>query len=403
MAIKKVIHFSDLHSGHREIKRGDFEELFQYITLHASHETLLVFTGDLFHKRVPVDSDPNKWVLELFNLINLLGMDAIFLNGTRSHEHDYMNAFIDISADSDTALAEIFPNIHFVHTRMEVKVQDLTILCYPEEYIDDQESYYPEITNGVDRKYDLLLFHGTISDVAVYNNHIETVPFKKAPSFKKSELWRLSNVVACGHIHENQEYREGDQYLSYVGSWGKMEHSTREENRIGLLHVYTLGKNDSGETIVTNVEREINHATSMFITMNAVYLGDNLLLVTNEKEEVKIDLNNVEDVEKLTSMMLFHVGHDAKVRLKLDNEVDHVVAPILKRITADNPMLKLDLKRDPVQQVEEQKQEVMMEIINEFKSLSSMEEQIQLFIRERHGTELELDTIRKYVSGGMQL
>ena len=392
--ITKLIHFSDLHAGHKEINADDFKILMNNIAAEADENTLLVFTGDLFHKRVTVDSEANKLVLMLFNLIDQLGIEAIFLNGTRSHDYDYMDSYQSEEED----LASLFPTIRFISTKQSVKIQNLNILCLPEEYIDDEEmdNYYPELLNGGNgERYDITLFHGTISDIAHYNTGIETVPFKKAPSFTKKQMWLTSKIVLCGHIHERQEYYSKDNdYLCYVGSWGKMEHSTVEDNIKGYLHVYEIS-NSTGEYTVDKVKPIMNTATSQFYTYEVVNASDNKVIVKRFDDEKIYNLNNLDEISTLGKLCTDNTNMGIKFRFKVLNEAPEFVAEVLKKLVLDNPLAKVVFVKDVRKEKEIKEQEEILEDISNFKVLSSVEEQVQHFIKERLNGDVNLDEIKR--------
>ena len=396
---KKILHFSDLHAGHREIDENDFEELYKAIIENSTDKTgnlddvVLVFTGDLFHKRVSVDSDANKWVLKLFSIINKLGLDAIFLQGTRSHDYDYMQSLVEDN-DNDSY---IFPNIYFIEEKSKLLINDLLFLCLPEEYIDvPKEEYYTEL-NG-EEKYDVVLFHGTIGDVAHYNTGIESVPFKKAPTFSKKEMWNLSNIVLFVNIHEHQVYRNKDnQYLSYVGSWGVMEHS-EQDKKYGRMKVYHIDKKDKDGYFIESIDNIFNYGSSQFITLKCTGLGNTIITQISNNPEIQFDLDMQEDIDKFYNTILKFTNNNIKTRIKVLNEIEPSVHSILKKLVSDNPLVKITLVKDVRKEQIKLEQEEIIESINEYKEIDTIEGKVKHFVQKKYGIELDDSQITEVIS-----
>ena len=384
--INKIVQFSDLHIGNRNITEEDIIELLQKIVMLVDQNTLIVFTGDLFHKKVALDSEQARIAMKLFITLDNIGCPSIFILGTRSHDYDYMNTF-------DT---NVFENITFVKTVSELQVNNLTLLAVPEEYVDDQNDYYKDTIYNTDGKiYDIVLFHGTISDVASYNQHIEAVPFKKAPTFSKADFWKISNIILCGHIHKEQEYvSDNGAYLNYCGSWGRMEHGSEEEK---VLKCITL----STDNALTSVVNHPNLSSTKFkeFQLNFIEANSTLDIVSAYSEELikSININDVTGVAELAELIETYTNSNVYVKLKMMSLMPEAVNQQLKSLVDTNYRVSLQWFKDKAKVLTVKKEETISKI-SELESLESLPAKINYFVKDKTGIELGVKPIEDFLN-----
>ncbi len=273
-----LIQFSDLHIGNKFITKRDIDELMNNIVKSITDDnTAILFTGDLLHHRVALDSEPASLAVDLLNRLDTLDVPTVILQGTKSHDMNYM----------EVINSRIFKNIVFIDSLSEITIvpknhsdRPLSVLCVPEEYMDDMNDYYKD-TVFSDKFYDVVMFHGTITDVAKFNSMIESQPFKKAPLFKKSDFWKVTNIVIAGHIHEEQEYYSGDKYLNYCGSWGRMNHGSESDKMMKVIHTQLK---DDNSLVVEKVDNIINTVTNEFKTyiVSLISEAGDILTISNQ-------------------------------------------------------------------------------------------------------------------------
>ena len=365
----RIIHISDIHLGHKHATELSMDVLISSLALNYNEHTIVVFTGDLFHHKVNLDSESARLGLKLLTFLNGLGIPSVFINGTRSHDYNYQ----------DSVTRDIFPLTRFVNTVEEIYIDGLDILCVPEEYMDDQHEYYSNTVYGKD-KYDLILFHGTISDIASYNSMIEDVPYKKAPLFKKSDFMSRTNLTCCGHIHKPQEYTEGESLLCYAGSWNRLVHG--EEEPKGMF-IYELDKD--GDNIATISSHKFIENTS------ATKLIDYRL--TEGKSADMVIVNGKEmSVNDFTEYIAEQQSAKAFSRLILDNP-----SPSLYNITRGlerrfNSVSILD--KTNKDNSYESRNSSNIELIKEIDSCESIEDELHMFITKVLKLDISKDRIR---------
>lgn len=378
--INKIIHFSDVHLGHKHSVQEGVDYLIQQIILESDVHTLVCMTGDLLHQRVSLDSEASGQVFKLFNTLNNLNISTVVIKGTRSHDYDYL----------ETIDPSIFNNITFVTTLSELLIDNLTILAIPEEYMEDQIEYYKD-TLYSGKRYDVLLFHGTISDVASYNEHIEAIPFKKAPQFKKSEFFKVSDICLCGHIHKHQIYKnEDDAYLSYAGSWFRATHGEEETKSMQVLEI----KNNK----VTDIKYINNIFATKLVTLIVVKDKDKFYTMLSDennsstfKEVFSKKLSD--DFKELTEISDYCTNNNVYVRFIMnDHQENPLLSKLLKSLEVSNKFItillkgKNDINEFVVDTEERAKQDTL---ISEIESCPSLEEEINLFIYNKYGIKLD--------------
>lgn len=393
--IGKILHFSDLHLGNKHVTEDSINWLVNKINQEYSDDLLIVFTGDLFHSKVNVDSEANRLALKLLNFINGMNIPTIIINGTRSHDYDYLDSYNE----------SIFPSIRFVKKKEVVQIRDFSVLCIPEEYFDiPKEEAYPEIFEGSD-KFDLLLFHGTLGDVSFYNTEIETRPFKKAPVFITDEFFSVTNIALCGHIHQFQEVRkEPHKYCCYVGSTCAMEHGGDDRNH--GINLYSIGTLENGEKTVTNVKRYQNNMSKRFKDLD-VYINSDVFKIVDSKREKIFDVNGEKELLSFIEKEYFN-NIDNRVdfvKLIIDGEsVSSTIYNGIRFIFNEDPRVKVVYKKDKTSNFEtlladeERQKENMrekLEKLDELKSQPSIEDKISWFSKNFLDREISLERVRE--------
>lgn len=390
--INKIIHFSDVHLKHKFATREGFDYLINTLVTNADNNTLVVLTGDLLHQRVSLDSDASGQVMALFNTLNSLNIRTIVIKGTRSHDYDYLEAI-----DTD-----IFNNITFVTKTTELLVDNLTILAVPEEYIDDQEEYYKDTIYNPDKHYNVVLFHGTISDVASYNEHIENIPFKKAPSFSKKDFFKISNIILCGHIHKHQIYREkvidDEKYLSYAGSWSRLCHGEEEDKSLQILNIYTK---DDKEYFVGDYKVIPNLCVTKLYTLvlnEKDDTGFSLFRVNKNNEYTNFDIKSLSsDFRELVDLCEFASMYNIYIRFLLNDYHKHIVLTnLLKSLESRYKHISLLLKGKNISNnfiIDVEERENQNNFLKELESCPNLSEEINLFIYNKHSIKLDSQEI----------
>jgi DNA repair exonuclease SbcCD nuclease subunit len=405
-----VIHFSDLHIGHKHVNESHVNFLLDTISAFTllNPNSMIVFTGDLFHTKVSVDSVHTQLAIKLLNKLDTLNVPCIFINGTRSHDHNYIQTFLDIN----------YRNIIFVEQTTVLELDDalrfcnfskknLSIYAIPEEYLDDEEQnevYAPLLNSASEDFYDMVLYHGTVSDVAVYNEFIEAVPFKKAPSFSTKQFFKISNNIFAGHIHKKHLKVINNKTFCYAGSTTRMNHG--EEEPKGFF-IHTLKEDSETKQLYTHKSTFIeNIYANIFITavLHKVNNDPNSLVYKffyqNSKELIgEFDFNSETEIEKFKNI----IPRNINFRILVTNGKNPLVVKILSSLDNENPLLMIQYKNTNTNDYtllpddsEEAKKEVLEEI-NQYKSCSSVFEAVSIYLKKEKDIEIDPSDIKRII------
>lgn len=228
--IFKCITFSDLHLG-TDIKESEINFIINTAKKYKDDNTIIVFTGDMFEKRLMHENPQVKLGIRLYTELNKLNIPFISIKGTYSHDFSYFDSFSEIE----------LPNVYFIDKQKEADIilpngYKISVLFIPEEYLESQEEYYKDTLFNKNKKYDFIFGHGTILGMTRYNLDKEAMPIKNAPLFEKSLLEKKSNLSVFGHIHIFQILNN----IMYSGSVSRNSFADEDKK---FIHVIEYMKN----------------------------------------------------------------------------------------------------------------------------------------------------------------
>lgn len=363
----RLVVFSDLHIAHKMVDDEILENLFIDISSNVNNETIICFTGDLFHKKVDLHDIYAQQGVTLFKKIDELNVPVIVVEGTFSHDYQYIDTFKKIGLD----------NFTFVQTLTELKDfknnigETLDILCIPEEYIEDQNEYYKDTVYNANKIYDLVLMHGTFTDVLFHNVHIEAETLRKAPKFDSKDFKRHT-LTLSGHIHKHQVLGKSKNVI-YVGSYANMNFGDDKSNNLVIVDLNKNEKNFQFR-LVENIK---SHS---FVE---VELNED---ISYEDFESKY-LNMFKNRSSRTHYKVFYDGSDETIK------------NVLKQLRKDNVLNGLSLSNKKLENKEilEQQESDGLEDYSKIYS-GKLEDQIQTFIKNNYDKEISTDTIYKILS-----
>lgn len=162
---------SDLHIGYQPIEQitkeyydeenGFFANL-QAVKDHADENNCvfggLAICGDYFDHQLSLNSPHSKFAIDLIHailhtVVTVYGGTVVIIRGTKGHDLNQISVF-------EPFLHEYEGSFFIFDTVGEIEIADWKILCVPEEYMQDQESYYAEYFA---KKYDIIWGHGLVN------------------------------------------------------------------------------------------------------------------------------------------------------------------------------------------------------------------------------------------------
>lgn len=357
-----ILTFSDLHIAHKMIDKEVLDNLVSDIKRLVKPDSIIVFCGDLMHKKVEFNDIYAQQAIELLKEIDNLTIPAYFIEGTYSHDYKYI----------DTVSKIQFKNIHFIRTVTEMEIKNnlnekLKVLFVPEEYVSDQNEYYKDTIYNKRKKYDLVVMHGTFNDVLFHNVNIEKQPMLRSPRFESSDFERHT-LTLSGHIHKHQVLGKKKNVI-YVGSYSMMNFGDDKSNNILSVDI-----DKDNKTFEYKVYE--NTASQTF-------------------EDITVDESNKEKFENeiLTKIKNKTNRHNIRVFLKLN---DNLITNILKELKKDGYIRSLiteSVDENVIKESQEQEEVIDYSAIYNGK----IEEQIKTYIMNKYSIDMDLDKIKNYL------
>ena len=354
----KVLSLSDVHFGDKdpELLYSELKHTFisKVVELGVDLD-LLVIAGDLFHKKLSLNSKASRLVIkfidELFVLSNLNGFHIRIIQGTHSHDLDQLKNFEYMSSDKFKIIYK--PQVEYI---LGVK-----LLFIPEEYPKDMVAYYKEYFN---QKYDLIFLHGTFKFTAFSNQIIKSEKHIKAAPIFDEKLFRdmCDGYVICGHIHVYRNYKD---FIYYGGSFSRSAHGEEEEK--GFLYIEYYKESDK-----SFVERVINKDAPTYKTIDMSEISDKSLEeVTEFIEESKSKYDNI----------------------KLKNlDRNKISTKILQKSNSGDSNIKIET----VKKKEDVERDESFDFI--LKSELELPQEIQKFILVMYEVDVEVDAINDFIN-----
>lgn len=344
-----------------------FEELsnyfIRYIRKYKDSIDMIAILGDYWDKKIPLNSESAiRGIKFMNNLVSLCEKNDILIRvikGTKTHDNNQLENFRYLEKKTKF-------RFKIINTVEEEEIDGVSFLYVPEEYMNDQDSYYQEYK---EKKYDVMLGHGTWDICAFQNQIIESERYiSGSPVFKYPE-WEdvIKYNIIFGHIHTKQRHKK----LYYTGSYSRWIFG--EEKSKGFIDL-TLNLEDE----TSNVRFITNKDATEYLTIN---LSD----IDSEDDTVE---SRIEGFNKLVSE-----NPDKRYRVRIDKEDLEVSdLDVLKEyINNENNNLKdsikLELKSvsDSIKDKEEENYDFLG---------NDIDTNIKKFIEFKEGVSLTLEEIR---------
>lgn len=273
---------SDHHIGRQSVEQinkeyygeeGYLEHVRSYAKLCIEENMVfggVAITGDLYDHQLSLNSVHARWTINFIHelaklVITEYGGKLILIRGTRSHDLDQLNVF--------EPLLELYPEkFHLVNKVSTIDISGYSVLCIPEEYMQNQEEYYKEYFS---KTYDIILGHGFFKFNCFDKNEVER-SMPDMPIFDQEEFCKMAKVTVFGHDHNYKCYRN---QIYYNGSYSRLQHG--EESDKGGLVIQMCNDDYS-------VERFINSLAPTYLSIVLDTLFDKVEDITFEESVKRI-------------------------------------------------------------------------------------------------------------------
>lgn len=319
------VHFGDVHTGASNDPtqlKAEMDFVMQTIYKIGKNLNLITLTGDFFHKRLQLDSQPAlvgfKFIYDLVEYCKKHSIKFRLIQGTITHDYSQLDIFESLQDDN------IFKIIKTVQE--EQLFDDVRVLYVPEEYPDNISEHYSKFIDlenpeNSKNKYDLIFGHGTFKFQAHSSQIYESEKsVEKAPIFDQSKFINyFKGFCIFGHIHTQCNYKNK---VFYHGSLSRNNHG-EEKPKGFLVSSYDTADNSYKVVFVENKLAE------KFKTLKWSEQFDN------------IDLSSVSTVIKLIDDTFTNFSN---IRLVVDVDLSKELIDFIRRYYASNKNFSLLMK-----------------------------------------------------------
>ena len=333
---------------------------------------LIVITGDLYDHKLSLNSNHTKasfsFIRELCDIAIMKDAAIRVIKGTLSHDNDQLdnlNMFADMC------------DFRVINTLVGEYFRGSNILYMPEEYVDDDSSYYDEWS---EIQWDLIFGHGMIKDASFIAHKQESaITMKKAIVLKTEKLLdACKGVIMFGHIHTPGKYRKR---FYYGGSFSRWSFGEEEDKGFNIIYY----NSEYPERV--KVEFMKNKQARIYDT-------------------VTLDIRNP-DIEYVCAMIKNAIDmtvYDKKrviVNLSEDISNARLMASMITEIFGKYENVKLVINSLAKEQIRRNNDEKVERLLEEFgfifdKTLSK-EEKIYRYINKKYNRNIPVDKIRDYL------
>ena len=210
-SIDKIFHISDIHirtlKRHKEYQEV-FDNLFLYISQHATNQSICVLTGDIVHSKLDMSPELINMLTKFFNgfyipTIVILGNHDMNLNNL--YRLDAISPILDVINNK---------NIHFVKDNGlfkfgNVVFNHMAVDVAPKDYIKAKD---------FDAHYKIALHHG-----AVHNAKTD-IGFQISNDHVTTDLFEGHDLTLLGDIHKPAQFLNKEKTIGYPGSLIQQNH-----------------------------------------------------------------------------------------------------------------------------------------------------------------------------------
>lgn len=328
--VLRMIHIADIHfsvSGidpieHYKILSDQFLDKIESTTFD-----ILAIDGDIFDHRCMGNNIALQYAILFFdrclNRCRQINATMIVIDGTESHDdHQIINLFGHYLSDRTVDL-RIVTKVKFEY------IKGAKVLCIPELYGMGKEYYEKFLFNS--GRYDLCFMHGMFKG-AVYQEGMNDLDSKKAPTFTIDDFRNCLGPIISGHVHIPGCYK---RYFYYTGSPIRFRHG--EEQDKGFLVVLYDMNNCSHYTHFEKIES---------FRFDTIYFD----------EIIKKDLNSINQyIQQLKSNGIYNLRIKFS-RVLNNDELD--ILTILKNYYRRDKYIKIEYDGNKAKEQEKIKQEI---------------------------------------------
>ena len=218
---KIFVTMADLHIGVKHISakelKKQLKEHFIKPLKDMKYLDGIFLAGDILHTIISLNSDYSElymWFIDqVYKIAKKKKSTVIIIRGTPAHDNNQLENIKSYEHNDDGVDFRIYETIEEITIWGNYKV-----LILPDVKVKDKKEFEDHLTK--DKKFDLILGHGLISEMRFFTQDSESMPTRTYEFEVEDLIDSCKGPILFGHIHQFQHIRHR---FYYVGPFTLLE------------------------------------------------------------------------------------------------------------------------------------------------------------------------------------
>lgn len=218
---KIFVTMADLHIGVKHISakelKKQLKEHFIKPLKDMKYLDGIFLAGDILHTIISLNSDYSElymWFIDqVYKIAKKKKSTVIIIRGTPAHDNNQLENIKSYEHNDDGVDFRIYETIEEITIWGNYKV-----LILPDVKVKDKKEFEDHLTK--DKKFDLILGHGLISEMRFFTQDSESMPTRTYEFEVEDLIASCKGPILFGHIHQFQHIRHR---FYYVGPFTLLE------------------------------------------------------------------------------------------------------------------------------------------------------------------------------------
>lgn len=308
---KVITVIADLHIGKKSVSAETLKESLNLYYIgpmkDMNYLDAIFVAGDLLDSVLSMNSDYAEvflWLIDqLYTIARKRSIPCIIIKGTRSHDNDQLNNIKHYCYNDDNVDFRVYEKVKSISLFNDT----YKVLLLPDVKVKNNS----DIEKYFNKKYDLIIGHGTISTMQFFIQESENMP-TKTYIYNIDKLMSICRgPIIFGHIHQYTNYKNK---FYYTGSFDKIERGSGGANGFLICGIC------DDDTSKYRVEQFVNENASKYFNIKL------------SKDIIRE--SNIDDILYYVDLCMKEVRPNDIVTISIDRDDDN--ASIDKVLMIDN-------------------------------------------------------------------
>lgn len=320
---KIIAAIADIHIGIKSIRaetiKTQLKKHFIKVLMDMKHLDGIFILGDIMHTIVSLNSEYaevfNWFIDKVYKVAKKKNATVIIIKGTLSHDNDQLNNIKHYQNNDDDVDFRIYESVD------EFTLWDnYKVLVLPDVRVKELK----DIDEKLDKKYDLILGHGTIDAMQFFVQESENQP-TKTYVYNVDKLMAASRgPVLFGHVHQ---YQNVDNKFYYVGPFTLLEHGGTDAG-FAVVGIYDKDKTkykvehyinpDSANYYEFNIKKKI---LEEYPVEDIIYTIDEVLKDSKPNDLITLRITRGDSLESADKVIMLETKYRSDRRFSIVKKI----------------------------------------------------------------------------------